>query len=70
MRGLAVGSREPMFWYAVTLVNEGYVERALPIFGVVFAHDEIWLQVLDRLAPAGLFPDDEQILKQVKAVAQ
>jgi uncharacterized Ntn-hydrolase superfamily protein len=69
-RGLAVGSREPMFWYAITLVNEGHVNRALPIFGEVFVHDKIWIDVLDRLVKVGRFPDDAKLLKQVKAMAE
>ena len=70
MRGLAVGSREPMFWYAVTLVNEGHAERALPVFREVFAHDNVWLEVVERLVPAGLFSDDKKLLKKVRAVAR
>jgi uncharacterized Ntn-hydrolase superfamily protein len=70
LRGLAVGSREPMFWYAITLVNEGHVDRALPIFGEVFAHDKVWIDVLDRLVKVGRFPDDAKLLKQVKAMAE
>lgn len=69
LRGLAVGNREPMFWYAVSLASEGHVERALPIFAEVFTHDAIWLEVLDRLVPGGYFPDDKALLARVKAVA-
>jgi uncharacterized Ntn-hydrolase superfamily protein len=68
--GLAVGDREPLFWYAVTLVNEGHVELALPIFEEIFTRGPIWLDVLDRLVPGGYFPDDPDLLKRVKAVAK
>jgi len=69
MRGLAVGNREPMFWYAVMLVNEGHGDRALPIFGEVFAHDQVWIDVLDRLVKVDRFPNDAKLLKQIKAMA-
>lgn len=70
MRGLAVGTREPMFWYAVSLVNEGHVDEALPVFGEVFAHDKVWADVLERLVPGGYFPADKELMKKVKATVE
>jgi uncharacterized Ntn-hydrolase superfamily protein len=61
---------ELMFRYAVELVNQGYVDQALPIFTEVFAHEIKWLDYIDRLSVAGFFPSDASLLKKVKSVAK
>ncbi|MEM9557558.1 MAG: DUF1028 domain-containing protein [Acidobacteriota bacterium] len=55
------------FWQAVTLVDAGRVEEALPIFEDVFARDERWLRLVPRLVDAGLLPDDAQVIGEVLA---
>ena len=56
---------EMKFWHAVTLVNNGKVEDALPIFKVVFDKDKNWKTLLLRLPNAGLLNVNEHQLKQI-----
>ncbi len=53
------------YWSAVTLASVGRVEEALPIFKRVFASDPDLKTLTPRLVPAGLLPDNEDILKQI-----
>ena len=55
------------FWQAVTLASNGQVEQALPIFRDVFAREPRWVSLIPRLVKAGLLPNDEKILEQIKA---
>ncbi len=70
LRGLVVGVREPHFWYAAALLEHGHVEEALPILAEVFKVEPVWRTLLDRLAAAGLFPNDPDLIAKVKAVAE
>jgi hypothetical protein len=54
----------------VSLVNEGHVDEALPVFGEVFAHDKVWADVLERLVPGEYFPADKELMKKVKATLE
>lgn len=62
------GNPEMKFWHAVTLVNNGLAEKALPLFKEVFAADKNWVMLIGRLRKAGQLncgDDTEQlILKQ------
>jgi len=53
------------FWQAVTLVENGNLEEALPIFRSVFAQNPDWAELLKRLPKSGLFPDDPQLIATV-----
>ena len=55
------------FWHAVTLVNSGKVEQALPIFERVFAREPIWAQLVPRLVPSQLLPDDDEVIEAILA---
>jgi len=68
LRGLIVGPREPLFWYAVTLAEHGHQDEALPIFAQVFAVEPLWADLIDRLVKAKFFPDDKALIKKVKAL--
>jgi uncharacterized Ntn-hydrolase superfamily protein len=70
LRGLVVGTREPLFWYAVTLTEHGYLEKALPVFALVFAVEPIWHSTIDRLVVSGDFPDDPAAISKVKALVK
>ncbi len=65
---LAPGNNEILFWEAMTLVQNGRVEKALPIFKSVFKAEPIWKELVPRLVKPGLLQDDpktiELILKQ------
>ena len=58
------------FWHAVTLASIGRESEAAPIFKAVFAKERLWLEMLDRLPAAGLFPDDPALLARIKALAR
>ena len=62
---LAPGNMEILFWQAATLVGVGELEKALPIFKVVFKADESWRELVPRLVKAELLPNDEAIIKQI-----
>ncbi|MBK7141222.1 MAG: DUF1028 domain-containing protein [bacterium] len=65
---LAPGNNEILYWEAVTLVENGRIEKALPIFKLVFKADSAWRELIPRLVKPGLLKDDpttiELILKQ------
>jgi uncharacterized Ntn-hydrolase superfamily protein len=64
---LAPGNMEILFWQAVTLVTVGEEERSLPIFKRVFDQDDNWRTLVPRLVPAGLLPDDDQMISRIVA---
>jgi uncharacterized Ntn-hydrolase superfamily protein len=66
-RALAPEIVEIPFWHAVTLAASGQVEEALPIFRDVFARAPVWADLVPRLVPPGLLPDDRQLLERIAA---
>ena len=58
------------FWHAVTLASIGREAEAAPIFKAVFAKEPQWLEMLERLPAAGLFPDDAALIARIKALAR
>lgn len=66
LRGLVVGTREPLFWYATALAEHGYVEESLPVFTEVFRVEPVWRELLDRLADAGSFPPDPVLIERIR----
>lgn len=64
---LAPGNPEILFWYAVTLVEVGELQRSLPTFKEVFEADAAWRVLVPRLVVADLLPDDEGIISQITA---
>jgi hypothetical protein len=67
---LAPEIQELPFWHAVTLASIGREAEAAPIFRAVFAKEPLWLEMLDRLPAAGLFPNDPALIERVKALAR
>jgi uncharacterized Ntn-hydrolase superfamily protein len=57
------------FWHAVTLASIGREADAAPIFKAVFAKEPIWAELLERLPPAGLFPNDPALIKRIQALS-
>ncbi|MHC4217088.1 MAG: DUF1028 domain-containing protein [Planctomycetota bacterium] len=55
------------FWHAVTLVASDRADEALPIFRRVFAREEVWADLVPRLVPSGLLPDDPKLLERIEA---
>lgn len=56
------------FWGAVSLWRAGNHSEALDHFAAVFAREPIWLEVVPRVAKAGLLPDDPATLKAITEV--
>jgi uncharacterized Ntn-hydrolase superfamily protein len=59
---------EMKYWHAIALANLGRLEEALPIFETVFARDDNWRTLTQRLPAVDLLevsqPDLEKILAQ------
>ncbi len=53
------------FWHAVTLAASDQVEASLPIFRRVFAREPIWADLVGRLVPSGILPDDPALLERI-----
>ena len=55
------------FWHAVTLAAGGRVDASLPIFRSVFAREPFWADLVPRLVPAEILPDDAELLEKIDA---
>lgn len=65
-RDLAPGNAEMVFWTAVSLVNAGKIDDAIPLFREAFKDEQgDWRATLKRLPPAGLLPGDEELMKRL-----
>jgi uncharacterized Ntn-hydrolase superfamily protein len=60
---------ELRFWRAVTLVSGGRIDEALPLFRDVFAAEPFWVDIVPRVAAAGLMPDDKATIAKIVAQA-
>jgi uncharacterized Ntn-hydrolase superfamily protein len=58
---------EMKFWHAVSLVNAGRTDAAVPIFAGIFRDDERWRELLPRLVQAGLLDADDAALVRLIA---
>jgi uncharacterized Ntn-hydrolase superfamily protein len=56
---------ELKFWHAVSLVNAGKLDQALPIFKAVFGVDRNYIELARRIVPNGLLKADEPTLKKI-----
>lgn len=56
---------EMKYWHAVSLVNMGNLEKALPIFKEVFDADPNWKTLTTRLIPVGLLKVEESELMRI-----
>jgi len=63
---LTPGNMEILFWQAVTLVEVGQLERALPIFKEVFKTDESWRELIPRLVKVDLLNNTQTDYRAVK----
>ena len=55
------------FWHAVTLAAGGQADEALPIFRRVFAREPVWADLVPRLVPSGILPNDPELLERIEA---
>lgn len=61
---------ELTFWQAVTLFGGGREDEAMDLFKKVFAAEPIWAEVVPRVVPLGLLPDDPAALKRITDLAK
>ncbi len=61
---------EMKYWTAVSLVNIGQQEKALPLFKEVFAADANWKTLTLRIVPNGMLKADEAVLKRIMGVQE
>ena len=54
------------FWTAVSLASVNRVDEALPIFAEVFKKAPDLRDLVPRLIPAGLLPNDEELIKKIR----
>ena len=58
---------EMKYWHAVTLINNGKPEEALPIFKEVFSQDMNWRILTERLPKSGLLKEEDlKIILEMK----
>lgn len=60
---------EMKFWHAVSLVNVGRVDQALPVFKKVFAEDSNWATLIPRLPAVGQLTADDATVKKILSMA-
>ena len=56
---------EMKYWTAVTLANNGDVEKSLPMFKEIFSQDVNWKELTKRLPAVGLLNVDDKNLKLI-----
>jgi uncharacterized Ntn-hydrolase superfamily protein len=61
-------NEEMKFWHATTLVNNGNLEAALPLFKEVFSKNENYKTLTPRLVPIGLLIVNEQELQRILSI--
>ncbi len=60
---------ELRFWQAATLFKAGCEDSAIAIFKEVFTKEPIWAEVVPRIVPLGLLPDDPDALRRIRDLA-
>ncbi len=59
---------EMKYWKAVTLANNGELEKSLPIFKEVFSKDKNWKTLTKRITKNGLLTVDEKSLNKILSI--
>ncbi|MDH5363310.1 MAG: DUF1028 domain-containing protein, partial [Aigarchaeota archaeon] len=62
---LAPRNQEIRFWHAVSLVNAGRIEDAVPIFKKVFERNRNWAELVPRLSKVDMLSADESLIKRI-----
>jgi uncharacterized Ntn-hydrolase superfamily protein len=57
---------ELKFWAALTMYTNGREAEGLKLFREVFSRERLWVDLIPRLAKAGLFPDDPRKIEEVQ----
>jgi len=63
-------NEEMKYWHAVTLVNNGDLNSALPLFKSVFEKNGEWLELTPRLVPIGLLNVSDEELQRILSVLE
>jgi uncharacterized Ntn-hydrolase superfamily protein len=61
---------EMKFWHAVSLLNAGRTEAALPVLDKIVSVEPAWRELLWRLVAAQLLTVDEQVLARIGKTVQ
>lgn len=56
---------EMRYWTAVSLVNIGKLDQALPMFKKIFTEDKNWVELTRRISTNGMLTTDEESLAQI-----
>ncbi|MGD9900616.1 MAG: DUF1028 domain-containing protein [Calditrichaceae bacterium] len=56
---------EMKYWHAVSLVNIGMLEKALPMFKQIFNKDKNWAELTKRIVANGLLNTDPETLEKI-----
>lgn len=56
---------EMKYWTAVTLVNNGQINEAIPMFKDIFSADDNWRKLTPRLIKVGMLNVDDETLKKI-----
>jgi uncharacterized Ntn-hydrolase superfamily protein len=67
---LLPGESEPIFWHAVTLASVGRVDESLPLFAEAFGIRPQWRELVPRLVPAQLLPDDAEMVAKIVSIGR
>ncbi len=67
---LAPDNAEMVFWHAVSLVNVGKVDEALPLLQKTYKADPRWKELLKRLPRSGLLPEDPKLMNRLLGAAR
>ena len=59
---------ELVFWHAVSLVEAKCLEEALPLFKQVFEINSNWRDLVPRLVPSEVLPDDKEIIDKIVGI--
>jgi uncharacterized Ntn-hydrolase superfamily protein len=60
---------EMRFWHAVSLVNMGRLQEAIPIFRTCFTHDIRWATLIPRLPASGVLNADARTIETILGAA-
>jgi uncharacterized Ntn-hydrolase superfamily protein len=63
-------NEEMKYWHAVTLVNNGMMEAALPLFREVFSKNKNWVTLTPRLVPIGLLNVTDNELGKILSLTE
>jgi len=61
-------NHEIRFWHAVSLVNAGRVEEAVPLFKKIFERNRNWAKLLPRLSKVDILRADESLIQRIVSI--